>query len=204
VARRYSCRRLGETLGTLSGVGYQPAAAYQAALPDSETRETRDILKHQNWYGLSPRPHARRLRAPLQPPTADLRPCLAGAVLLPAPLVIGPAHPCILGLAANAGFLDLSAWQAEYTPRSWRTTLAMGVDEEAFGGRLQEASRRGRPLSSDEFAQNLEKQTSEPCAPSPPAARKSEPTSTTDSSHWRWEFKCTVPSSPSLGTLERV
>lgn len=84
--------------------------------------------------------------------------------------------PVHLGLTANAGFLDLSAWQAEYTAHHWSTVLATGVDEEAFGRRLQEASRRGRPLGSDEFAQNLEKRPAEPCAPSPPAARKSEPT----------------------------
>jgi hypothetical protein len=43
----------------------------------------------------------------------------------------------------------------------------MGVDEEAFGRRLQEASRRGRPLGSDEFAQELEKQTNRTLRPLP-------------------------------------
>ena len=80
-----------------------------------------------------------------------------------------------LGLTANAGFLALSAWQAEYTPHRWSTVLAMGVDEEAFGRRLQEASRRGRPLGSDEFAQNLEKQTSRTLRPLP-AGRPSKRT----------------------------
>ena len=75
--------------------------------------------------------------------------------------------PMHLGLTANAGLLDLTPWQTEYTPRSWRTALAMGVDEEAFGRRLQEASRRGRPLGSDEFAQNLEEQTNRTLRPLP-------------------------------------
>ena len=72
-----------------------------------------------------------------------------------------------LGLTANAGFLDLSAWHAEYTSHRWSTVLAVGVDEEAFGRRLQEASRSGRPLGSDEFTQNLEKQTNRTLRPRP-------------------------------------
>jgi hypothetical protein len=143
--------------------------------------------------GVRARPYSRRFRAPLQPPKEDLRPCLAGAVLLLPP---GSAHlwraaayvernpsrarivehpgeypwssaPVHLGLTANAGFLDLSAGQAEYTPHRWTTVLAVEIDEEEFGRRLQEASRRGRPLGSDEFAQNLEKQTNRILLPLP-------------------------------------
>jgi putative transposase len=83
--------------------------------------------------------------------------------------------PVHLGLTANAGFLDLSAWQADYTPHRWSTALAMGVDEEAFGRRLQEASRRGRPLGSDEFAQDLEKQTSRTLRPRPAGRPRKRP-----------------------------
>jgi putative transposase len=64
-----------------------------------------------------------------------------------------------VGLTANPGFLDLSAWQAEYTQQRWSEVLEAGVEEEAFGRRLQEASRRGRPLGSSEFTTELEKLT---------------------------------------------
>src|SRR5260370_1907679 len=40
--------------------------------------------------------------------------------------------------------LDLSAWQAKYTQQRWREVLETRLEEEAFGRRLQEASRRGR------------------------------------------------------------
>lgn len=75
--------------------------------------------------------------------------------------------PVHLGLAANPGLLDLSAWQAEYTRDRWRTVLQLGADEEAFGRRLQEASRRGRPLGSEDFAQHLEHRTGRTLRPRP-------------------------------------
>jgi putative transposase len=75
-----------------------------------------------------------------------------------------PAH---LGLAVHPGFLDLSAWQAEYTQQRWSDVLETGVEEEAFGRRLQEASRRGRPLGGHEFARELEKRTGRELRPLP-------------------------------------
>lgn len=75
-----------------------------------------------------------------------------------------PAH---LGLAGNPGFLDLSAWQAEYTSPQWGKVLETGIEEEAFGRRLQEASRRCRPLGGDEFAQALEKRAGRELRPLP-------------------------------------
>lgn len=53
-------------------------------------------------------------------------------------------------------FLDLRPWQAEYTSSQWWNVLCSGVDEEAFGRRLQEASRRGRPLGQSWFTGELE------------------------------------------------
>jgi putative transposase len=53
-------------------------------------------------------------------------------------------------------FLDLKAWEAEYTASQWWSVLCTGVDEEAFGRRLQEASRRGRPLGESGFTDELE------------------------------------------------
>jgi putative transposase len=64
--------------------------------------------------------------------------------------------PTHLGLTANLGFLDLSAWQTQYTRQQWNEVLETGVEEEAFGRRLQEASRCGRALGGGEFVRELE------------------------------------------------
>ncbi len=60
-----------------------------------------------------------------------------------------------LGLEGANG-LDLAAWRAEYTHEQWNDVLTLGADEESFGRRLQEASRRGRPLGSEAFLRELE------------------------------------------------
>jgi putative transposase len=52
--------------------------------------------------------------------------------------------------------LDLACWRAEYDWPRWSEVLRTSVDEEAFGRRLQEASRRGRPLGDDPFVDDLE------------------------------------------------
>ncbi len=59
--------------------------------------------------------------------------------------------------AGTANFIDLSPWQARYDWPRWREALRRSIDEEAFGQRLREAGRRGRPLGDDEFVENLEK-----------------------------------------------
>jgi putative transposase len=79
-----------------------------------------------------------------------------------------------LGLAGN-GFLDLSAWRAEHTQERWKQVLAFGVDEEAFGQRLQEASRRGRPLGDTEFIQDLERRAGRGLRPSPVGRPRKNP-----------------------------
>jgi len=80
-----------------------------------------------------------------------------------------------VGRTANPGFLDLSAWQAEYTQQRWREVLETGVEEEAFGRRLQEASRRGRPLGGGEFARELEKRTGRELRPRPVGRPRKQP-----------------------------
>ncbi len=59
--------------------------------------------------------------------------------------------------SGRAGFVDLSPWQERYDWPSWREALRTSVDEEAFGRRLQEASRRGRPFGEEQFVDDLEK-----------------------------------------------
>ncbi len=44
--------------------------------------------------------------------------------------------------AAQSETVHLDLWQAEYDWPRWKKVLATSIDEEAFGHRLQEASRR--------------------------------------------------------------
>ena len=72
-----------------------------------------------------------------------------------------------LGLEEDRGLLDLSAWQAEYNRNRWKEVLETSVEEEAFGQRLQEASRRGRPLGGEEFTKVLEGRAGRALSPLP-------------------------------------
>jgi hypothetical protein len=45
--------------------------------------------------------------------------------------------------------------------------IETSVDEEAFGQRLQEASRRGRPLANPDFIEDLEKRCGRRLRPLP-------------------------------------
>ena len=63
-----------------------------------------------------------------------------------------------LRLAGTAADLvDLTPWLANYDWPRWQEALRSSVDEEAFGQRLREASRRGRPLGDEQFVENLER-----------------------------------------------
>jgi putative transposase len=84
-----------------------------------------------------------------------------------------------LGLEDNGGFLDLAAWEAEYTREQWREVLSSSLQEEAFGRRLREASRGGRPLGGDEFARDLELRAGRKLRPLP-AGRPRKQTSEAD------------------------
>ena len=57
--------------------------------------------------------------------------------------------------AARPGFLDAVASRERFSAEQWRQVLATSLDEEAFGRRLREASRRGRPLGDEEFMEEL-------------------------------------------------
>ena len=72
-----------------------------------------------------------------------------------------------LGLAKADGFLELAACHTEYTQSQWNEVLDAGTEEEAFRRRLQEASRRGRPLGSDEFVRKLESRAGRELRPLP-------------------------------------
>ena len=55
--------------------------------------------------------------------------------------------------------VDLAPWQAKYDWPRWQEVLRSSIDEEAFGQRLREASRRGRPMGDDKFVGTLEEQS---------------------------------------------
>lgn len=61
-----------------------------------------------------------------------------------------------LRLTGTAGLVDLTPWQERYDWPRWQEALRSSIDEEAFGQRLQEASRRGRPLGDEQFVEGLE------------------------------------------------
>ena len=59
-------------------------------------------------------------------------------------------------LQGRAHLVDLTPWQAKYDGPRWQEVLRSSIDEEAFGQRLREASRRGRPLGDEGFVKSLE------------------------------------------------
>ena len=61
------------------------------------------------------------------------------------------------GRGGGEAFLDAVASRERFSAEQWRQVLATSLDEEAFGRRLREASRRGRPLGDEEFVEELEK-----------------------------------------------
>jgi hypothetical protein len=53
--------------------------------------------------------------------------------------------------------------------------LETSVEEEAFGQRLGEASRRGRPLGSEDFAKELERRAGRKLRPLPVGRPRKKP-----------------------------
>jgi putative transposase len=49
-------------------------------------------------------------------------------------------------------------WSREYTFKRWRSVLASGVSEEAFGERLREATRLGFAIGAKPFLETLQSQ----------------------------------------------
>ena len=61
---------------------------------------------------------------------------------------LGMAEPCLP--------LELRMWREEYGPERWLAVLRTGVRDEAAAERLREATRRGRPLVSEEVLSHIE------------------------------------------------
>jgi putative transposase len=78
----------------------------------------------------------------------------------------------------GGGLIDLGPWRHEYDWARWKTVLETSVGQEAFGLRLQEASRRGRPFGGAEFIEELEKRCGRRLHPLPtgqPKKKKAQP-----------------------------
>jgi putative transposase len=73
-----------------------------------------------------------------------------------------------LGGPGTEAFLDLGEWWGRYDPPRWREVLGSAVDEAAFQRQLRDASIRGRALGSEEFVEQLERQTGRRLRPKPP------------------------------------
>jgi len=71
-----------------------------------------------------------------------------------------------LSLAQPDGFLSMTAWRQSFDSESWRAELARGHDEDAARG-LREASMRGRPLGSREFAERIGRRLGRTVVPRP-------------------------------------
>jgi putative transposase len=72
-----------------------------------------------------------------------------------------------LRVAAQTDVIDLKPWQAKYDWPRWQEALRTSIEEEAFGERLREASRRGRPFGNQEFVDDLEKRCGRGLRPRP-------------------------------------
>ncbi len=72
-----------------------------------------------------------------------------------------------LGLRPDRELVNLERWGVQYSREEWKEVLESSVEEEAFGRRIQEASRRGRPLGSGDFVSHLEDRAGRPLKPLP-------------------------------------
>ncbi len=64
-----------------------------------------------------------------------------------------------LGAPHACDWLDVELWSQHWTPPRWRAALDHGLAEAEFRGRLQEATRTGRPLGEQEFIRQCEQQS---------------------------------------------
>jgi len=76
------------------------------------------------------------------------------------------------GLAGAGALLELAEWRREFDEVRWPEVLRASVAEEALAQRLQEASRRGRPLGDAGFVEQLESLAGRRLRPLPTRVRK--------------------------------
>jgi putative transposase len=86
---------------------------------------------------------------------AELNPVRAGLARDPAMWPWSSASAHLTNWDA-LGLLDFSDWRARWSSGMWREALDRGVGDAALAQRIREATRRGRPLGSDDFVARLE------------------------------------------------
>ena len=57
---------------------------------------------------------------------------------------------------ADDGLLDLGLWRQQFTGESWKNYLQLGVHDAALLERIQESTRKGWPLGSEDFLDRLQ------------------------------------------------
>ncbi|HEX4595545.1 MAG TPA: transposase [Bryobacteraceae bacterium] len=63
------------------------------------------------------------------------------------------------------GFLAMAPWRGSYNAARWREALYLGIDDEILRERLRSATRTGRPFGSEEFLDEIERNTSRTLRP---------------------------------------
>lgn len=57
----------------------------------------------------------------------------------------------------HAAILDTVEWDAQWTPRTWRDVLELGMEDATLLERIREATRTGRPAAAPDFVVELER-----------------------------------------------
>ena len=96
----------------------------------------------------------------------ERNPVRAGLVPAPEHYAWSSARAHVTGRDEH-GFLDLRSWREVYDAERWSSALRLGIVEEAFAARLQEATRTGRPFGSAEFIEGIERRTKRRLRPVP-------------------------------------
>jgi putative transposase len=72
------------------------------------------------------------------------------------------------------GRLDWEEWRRNYTGQRWQEALRIGVTDEAWQERIREATRRGYPLGSEAFVEQLGRTLGRELRPRPPGRPKKD------------------------------
>jgi hypothetical protein len=90
--------------------------------------------------------------------------------------------------------VDLTPERAKYDWPRRQEARRSSIDEEAFGLRLQAASRRGRPLGDEQFVENLEERCGRRLRAQPVGRPKKAKEEGGIGCGWDMVFECAVPS----------
>lgn len=88
----------------------------------------------------------------------ELNPVRAGLVVNPADWRWSSASAHLAGRDTH-GLIDLSEWEENWEPASWRDALDIGLNDAALAARIREATRTGRPAADTAALQEMERVT---------------------------------------------